>query len=196
MDEQRWQSQKYSTLDSDKRSAGSLSRRKSLPSLRERNEAEQEELLHLATTTAPHYFCSHRNSSDATGVYRSVPKFWKVALIPRGLALRFPHLCNFIAAYTSSRIASTLFSYRLGQLSCSHLARDTEETPPGNRVAAHFVLETEILASITDQGPPLSLTDREVHGDRPPIPGRVRHRDSELVVSVIAGHRPDGGCTS
>jgi hypothetical protein len=54
-DEQRWQSQKYSTrVDSDERIAESLSRRKSLPSLRERNEAEQEGLLHLATITAPH----------------------------------------------------------------------------------------------------------------------------------------------
>jgi hypothetical protein len=54
VDAQRWQSQKYSTLDSDERNAGSLSRRKSLPSLRERNEAEHEGLLHLATITALH----------------------------------------------------------------------------------------------------------------------------------------------
>ena len=52
--EQRWQSQKYSTrLDSDERSAGSLSSRKSLPSLREWKEAEQDGLQHLATTTTP-----------------------------------------------------------------------------------------------------------------------------------------------
>ena len=52
VDEQRWQSQKYSTrLDLDERSAGSLSRRKSLPSSRQRNEAEHEALVHLASIT-------------------------------------------------------------------------------------------------------------------------------------------------
>ena len=65
----------------------------------------------MATTTAPHYFSSHRSDSDAAGfVYRRVSKYWKLALIPRGLALRLPHLCNLIAAYTSSCIASTLLT--------------------------------------------------------------------------------------
>ena len=54
VDEQRWQSQKNSTrLDLHVRNAGSVSTRKSLPSCRERNGAEQEGLLHLASITAP-----------------------------------------------------------------------------------------------------------------------------------------------
>jgi len=54
VEEQTWQSQKYSTRSPlAKRSGGSLSRRKSLPCLRERNEAEQDGLLHSATIAPP-----------------------------------------------------------------------------------------------------------------------------------------------
>ncbi len=56
VEEQTWQSQKYSTRsDLEGRSSGSLSRRKSLPCLRERNEAEHDGLLHLATIAPPHH---------------------------------------------------------------------------------------------------------------------------------------------
>ena len=55
VDAQLWQSQKYSGVETlHDLKVGSFSRRKSLPSLRERNEAEHEGLLHLATITAPH----------------------------------------------------------------------------------------------------------------------------------------------
>ena len=49
-DEQRWQSQKYSTrLDFDERSARSVSSRNSLPSARRRNEVEHKGFVHLAS---------------------------------------------------------------------------------------------------------------------------------------------------
>ncbi len=52
MDEQRWQSQKYSTrLHLGERSGGPLSRRKSLPSVRWRNGVKHKGLLHLAAIT-------------------------------------------------------------------------------------------------------------------------------------------------
>jgi len=78
VDAQRWQSQKYSGVETlhDLR-VGSFSRRKSLPSLRERNEAEHEGLLHLATITAPHWFCAHRSASVTTVLRTGMwPDFW------------------------------------------------------------------------------------------------------------------------
>ena len=56
VDEQRSQSQKYSTrLGLRVRTGGSVSIRKSFPSCRWRNEAEQEGLLHFVSIPAPHY---------------------------------------------------------------------------------------------------------------------------------------------
>jgi hypothetical protein len=53
IDEQPRHSQKYSVVMTlDELRVGSLSRRKSRPSLKYRNEAEHEGLLHLATINA------------------------------------------------------------------------------------------------------------------------------------------------
>jgi len=59
-----------------------------------------------------YHFCAHRNASDATSLAkRLVPERAQISggyCDPRDLALWLPLLCNFISAYTSSRIASTL----------------------------------------------------------------------------------------
>jgi hypothetical protein len=83
VDEQRPQSQKYSTrFDWHVRSSGSPSSRKSRPSSRYRNRAKQEGLLHLASITASHYFCAHRRASNATALaYRRCPDFGRVVLL-------------------------------------------------------------------------------------------------------------------
>jgi len=77
VDAQRWQSQKYSGVETlhDLR-VGSFSRRKSLPSLRERNEAEHEGLLHLATHNGtPLVLCASKRLGYDCFAYRNVARF-------------------------------------------------------------------------------------------------------------------------
>jgi hypothetical protein len=58
VDEQPRQSQKYSTrLDLQMGSAGSFSKRNSLPSRRWQNRVEQDGLLHLVSITTPNILC-------------------------------------------------------------------------------------------------------------------------------------------